>query len=88
MRRNFGDTLPEQEEVLSMWGPDIPPIAPQAALRQLLLAFAGFATFGFVVKNYVVPDAPAIRREYPYSGLVQELGGLEENKAREESLVD
>jgi NADH dehydrogenase (ubiquinone) 1 beta subcomplex subunit 8 len=63
-----------------MWGPDIPPIAPQAALRQLLIAFAGFATFGFVVKKYVVQDPPAIRREYPYSGLVQELGGLEENK--------
>lgn len=88
MRRNFGDTLPEQEEVLSMWGPDIPPIPPQDALRQLLIVFAGFATFGFVVKKYLVPDPPAIRREYPYSGLVRELGGLEENKAREERLVE
>lgn len=63
-----------------MWGPDIPPIPPQDALRQLLIVFAGFATFGFVVKKYLVPDPPAIRREYPYSGLVRELGGLEENK--------
>ncbi|KAH9481609.1 hypothetical protein JR316_0006136 [Psilocybe cubensis] len=81
-RRNFGDTLHEQEEVLSMWGPDVPPIAPNTAVRHFLIAAAGFVAFGFGVKYVLLQDAPVIRREYPYDGLVKELGGLEENKAR------
>lgn len=28
----------------------------------------------------LTPDIPVVRREYPYEGLVKELGGLEENK--------
>ncbi|KAF9560475.1 hypothetical protein CPC08DRAFT_708033 [Agrocybe pediades] len=85
-RRNFGDPLHEQEEVLSMWGPDIPPIEPNAALRQFLLALSGFVAFGFTVKYVLLPGAPAVRREYPFDGLVKELGGLEENKARQEAV--
>ncbi|TFK33244.1 hypothetical protein BDQ12DRAFT_707398 [Crucibulum laeve] len=90
LRRNFGEPLHEQEEVLSMWGPDIPPgdITPQAALRQLALAFAGFAAFGLLVKYVLLPEPPAVRREYPYDGLVKELGGLEENKQRTESTIE
>ncbi|PPQ83457.1 hypothetical protein CVT25_007048 [Psilocybe cyanescens] len=85
-RRNFGDTLHEQEEVLSMWGPDTPPIAPNAAVRQFLLAVAGFVAAGFTIKYVLLQEPPAVRREYPYDGLVKELGGLEENKARSESV--
>ncbi|PPQ98330.1 hypothetical protein CVT26_013586 [Gymnopilus dilepis] len=81
-RRNFGETLHEQEEVLSMWGPDVPPIDPNAALRQFLYAVAGFVTFGLTVKYVLLPEPPAVRRQYPFDGLVKELGGLEENKAR------
>lgn len=35
-RRNFGETLPEEEEVLSVWAPDITPqhISPRGALGQ------------------------------------------------------
>ncbi|KAF9485171.1 hypothetical protein BDN70DRAFT_871557 [Pholiota conissans] len=83
-RRNFGDTLHEQEEVLSMWGPDAPPLDPNSAMRQFLVAVAGFVTVGFII-NAITPDPPAIRREYPFDGLVKELGGLEENKARPET---
>lgn len=63
-----------------MWGPDIPPagLTAQSALRQLLAAFAGFATLAFVIKNYGIPERPAIPREFPYDGLVKELGGVEE----------
>ncbi|KAF5359196.1 hypothetical protein D9756_003117 [Leucocoprinus leucothites] len=88
LRRNYGDPLHEQEEVLSMWGPDIPPagLTAQSALRQLLLAFAGFATLGFVIKNYAIPERPAAPREFPYDGLVKELGGVEELKSNPESL--
>ncbi|KJA26402.1 hypothetical protein HYPSUDRAFT_36721 [Hypholoma sublateritium FD-334 SS-4] len=82
-RRNFGDTLHEQDEVLSMWGPDAPPLPPTTALRQLLIAISGFVAAGFAIKA-LTPDPPAVRREYPFGGLIKELGGLEENQARPE----
>lgn len=63
-----------------MWGPDIPPIEPSRALFQFTLVTLGFVTFGLITK-YNVPEMPSIRREYPFSGLVTELGGLEDNKA-------
>jgi NADH dehydrogenase (ubiquinone) 1 beta subcomplex subunit 8 len=64
-----------------MWSPDVANIAPSTALKQLSLAILGFVTFGLVVKA-TVPARPSIPREYPFSGLVNELGGLEENKVR------
>ncbi|KAF8643228.1 hypothetical protein AX16_009118 [Volvariella volvacea WC 439] len=82
LRRNFGDPLHEQEEVLSMWGPDAPPIDPHTATKQFLLAALGITGFAFLVKDVLTPEPPAVRREYPYDGLKQELGGVEENKAR------
>ncbi|KAI0707326.1 hypothetical protein C8Q76DRAFT_696541 [Earliella scabrosa] len=91
-RRNFGETssscltpeqLHEQEEVLSMWGPDVPVVPPQTAARWFSIAVLGFVSFG-VLCNYAHPEIPAIRREYPFSGLVSELGGYEENQARVE----
>jgi hypothetical protein len=63
-----------------MWGPDVSRIPPQKALYQLSLAALGFISFGFFCKYALVPDKPAVPREYPYGGLVKELGGLEENK--------
>ncbi|KAF8071833.1 hypothetical protein FPV67DRAFT_1667290 [Lyophyllum atratum] len=86
MRRNLGDPLHEEDEVLSMWGPDVPPLPPQTALRDLLIATSVFVGFGLLVKYALAPEPPAIRREYPFNGLVTELGGLEENKARPESI--
>ncbi|KAH8092635.1 hypothetical protein BXZ70DRAFT_898103 [Cristinia sonorae] len=80
MRRNFGETLHEKEELYSMWGPDIPVVPPQTALRHFTVAVLTFVTFGFVVRYALVPERPSIPREYPHSGLVTELGGLEENK--------
>ncbi|KAF8638270.1 hypothetical protein AX17_002292 [Amanita inopinata Kibby_2008] len=88
MRRNLGDTLHEQDEVLSMWGPDPPPLPPQTALKQFLLATVGFVGVGYMIKDYLIPEMPAVRRQYPYDGLVTELGGLNENQARPESLED
>ncbi|KAH7913581.1 hypothetical protein BJ138DRAFT_1171205 [Hygrophoropsis aurantiaca] len=86
MRRNFEDPIPENEEVLSMWGPDVPGIPPQKALFQFTLAVTGFVGFGLLCNYALVPERPAVPREYPFSGLVRELGGLEENRAREESV--
>ncbi|THH30011.1 hypothetical protein EUX98_g4161 [Antrodiella citrinella] len=88
MRRNFGEPLHERDELFSMWGPDIPVVPPQTALYQLGIAVLAFVAFGTVVNYALVPKRLAIPREYPHSGLVTELGGLEENKAREESLEE
>ncbi|KAG8213307.1 Ndufb8, NADH dehydrogenase 19kDa subunit, partial [Butyriboletus roseoflavus] len=88
MRRNFGDPVPECEEVLSMWGPDISVVPPRTALFQFTLAASAFVGFAFLCNSVLVPERPTVPREYPFSGLVKELGGLEENKAREETEDD
>ena len=72
--------LHEQEELVSMWGPDIPVIPPPIALFQFTLVTFGFITFGFLVKGALIPDRSAVPRVYPFSGLVTELGGADENK--------
>jgi NADH dehydrogenase (ubiquinone) 1 beta subcomplex subunit 8 len=63
-----------------MWGPDIPVIAPPIALRRLAIVALGFVGFGTFVNFALVPEKPAAPRTYPFSGLVTELGGLDENK--------
>ncbi|GJE88688.1 Ndufb8, NADH dehydrogenase 19kDa subunit [Phanerochaete sordida] len=87
MRRNFGEPPHEQEEILSMWGPDAPVVDPSRALRNFILAVGTFTGIGFLCYA-IQPEMPAVRREYPFDGLQKELGGLEENKARAESLED
>ena len=64
-----------------MWSPDPPPIEPSRALRQFSVAVLGIVALGYAIYRNV-PERTAIPREYPYSGLVRELGGLEENKVR------
>ncbi|EPQ52801.1 hypothetical protein GLOTRDRAFT_5675, partial [Gloeophyllum trabeum ATCC 11539] len=75
MRRNFGDTLHEQEEILSMWGPDISVVPPETALRQFSLAVLVFVGIGAICYA-LVPDSPVLPRQYPFDGLKEELGGL------------
>lgn len=70
-----------------MWGPDAPPVPPNVALRQFTLAFLGFTAFGIAVQFALIPARPAVPREYPYEGLVTELGGLEENKVRNVPII-
>jgi NADH dehydrogenase (ubiquinone) 1 beta subcomplex subunit 8 len=69
----------ETEEALSMWAPDVPPVDPRIAIRHFALALAVFG--GIVATSYYgLPRMPAVRREYPYDGLVAELGGVDVNK--------
>ncbi|CAK5268486.1 unnamed protein product [Mycena citricolor] len=75
LRRNFGDTIHHYEEVNSMWGPDIPVIPPQQALRQFAIAVGCFVGGGLFLRAYLVPESPVVPREYPYNGLAVELGG-------------
>lgn len=65
-----------------MWGPDPPPLPPHEALKQFLLAAVGFIGVGILIKEKLVPEMPAVRRQYPHDGLVAELGGQQENKVR------
>ncbi|KAF8575243.1 hypothetical protein K439DRAFT_1623764 [Ramaria rubella] len=84
MRRNYGE-IHEEDDGLNMWTPDAPPpVPPSVALRQFSIAALGIAAFGYIVYHNV-PERSAIPREYPFGGLVRELGGLEENKAIPES---
>ena len=64
-----------------MWGPDIPVVPPRTALFHFSIAVAMFVAIGFGV-NAIVPESPAVPRQYPFSGLIAEFGGQEENKVR------
>ncbi|CAG7849199.1 SubName: Full=Uncharacterized protein {ECO:0000313/EMBL:CCA74250.1} [Serendipita indica DSM 11827] len=81
-RRNFGETLHEQDEALNMFSPDLPHanISPMSALTQASLAFAILGGV-MVVLAYTRPEMPATRRTFPRDGLVDELGGWQPNKA-------
>ncbi|KAH9994885.1 hypothetical protein BJV77DRAFT_993644 [Russula vinacea] len=85
MRRNLGDTMHEREEMYSMWGPDIPHVAPATALRHFTIAVSGFVAFGLLCNYVLVPERPAIPRQFPYDGLVKELGGIEANNLEEDA---
>jgi hypothetical protein len=70
----------EQEEMYSMWGPDIPHVDPATSLRHFTIAVSGFVAFGLLCNYVLVPARPAVPRQYPYDGLVKELGGIQANK--------
>ena len=61
-----------------MWGPDVPVVPPQTVTRWFSITVLGFVGLGVIV-DYAHPEIPAIRREYPFSGLASELGSLEAN---------
>ncbi|CDH57843.1 nadh-ubiquinone oxidoreductase ashi subunit (ci-ashi or ndufb8) domain-containing protein [Lichtheimia corymbifera JMRC:FSU:9682] len=73
-KRNFGETLHEEDEIFGVWAPDLFRDDPWMALGQLGLfsvAVAGFSYF--IYKTH--PARPAAQRRYPYDGLKKELGG-------------
>ncbi|WFD00116.1 hypothetical protein MYAM1_002862 [Malassezia yamatoensis] len=73
-RRQFGETLHEQDDVLSMWSPDAYKTPGPVALRHFLMAVAGIAGFSYII--YVSqPEAPMLRKTFPRDGLASELGG-------------
>lgn len=75
-RRNFGETLPEEEDALSVWAPDIPQanIDPGMAVRHLGIMAIVIASFAFILSS-TKPEKIAAERTYPYDGLVKEFGG-------------
>ena len=75
-----------KEELYSMWGPDVPVIPPDSALRQFTVVALGFVAFGFFCKTFAL-ERPAVAREYPFSGLEAELGGYQVRRATAWALV-
>lgn len=71
----------EEQDMLDMWGPDVSNISGNSALKQFTVVSLGLFGFGYLVYKYH-PKSPAVPREYPFDGLVTELGGMEENKVR------
>lgn len=76
--------LHENEELLSVWGPDVAPLPPRTAARWLGIAVATFAAI-MGATYAMTPARNAIAKDYPYSGLVTELGGVEENQVCSEA---
>ncbi|ORY33972.1 hypothetical protein BCR39DRAFT_517987 [Naematelia encephala] len=73
-RRNFGETVPESEELASVFGPDPSPITGSEAVKQVSVA-AGLLGI-FVYFLYLnSPEAPCVPKAFPYNGLERELGG-------------
>ncbi|KAI9226443.1 MAG: hypothetical protein DHS80DRAFT_25240 [Piptocephalis tieghemiana] len=79
-RRNFGETLHEEDEVLSVWGMDLYTEKISDCLKDMGFAAATFLTIAGVVYS-LRSEREFTKREYPYGGLVQELGSIAENKA-------
>lgn len=64
----------EQDDVLSVWAPDVHAVPASSALRQFLVAIGVVVLFGSTVYA-ATPDKPALPRTYPRDGLATELGG-------------
>ncbi|PWN50212.1 hypothetical protein IE53DRAFT_387516 [Violaceomyces palustris] len=73
-KRNFGEIPHEQDDVLSVWAPDVHATPASSALRQFLLA-AGVGSVLFTVIYTFKAERPSVPRTYPRDGLATELGG-------------
>lgn len=62
-----------------MWGPDIPAVPAETAIRDFGVVVLAFIGFGFLVKYVLTPEVPVVRREYPFSGLTTALGGPDDS---------
>ncbi|KAF9578262.1 hypothetical protein BGW38_006037 [Lunasporangiospora selenospora] len=72
-RRNYGETVPEEDDVLNIWSPDVWAFPTALGVKRLLTAAAAFIGFGyFVAETRAQPHFE--RRTYPYDGLVDALG--------------
>jgi NADH dehydrogenase (ubiquinone) 1 beta subcomplex subunit 8 len=66
--------LHEQEDILSVWAPDLhETVKPTTALFQLGVMASAIACVASVI-YYFTPERPALPRTYPRDGLAQELG--------------
>ncbi|KAG0287624.1 hypothetical protein BGZ98_004569 [Dissophora globulifera] len=71
-RRNFGETVPEEDDVLNIWSPDVWAFPAGLGAKRLLTAAIAFLGFGYLV-NETKATPHFERRSYP-NGLLAELG--------------
>ncbi|KAF9086407.1 hypothetical protein BGX23_008912 [Mortierella sp. AD031] len=72
-RRNFGETVPEEDEVLNIWSPDVWAFPAALGVKRLLAAAAAFIGFGYLLVK-TQPEPHFTRRNYPHDGLLEALG--------------
>ncbi|KAJ1663939.1 hypothetical protein EV178_004561 [Coemansia sp. RSA 1646] len=75
MRRNFGEPIQEQDEVLNMWAPTR---YRSPGWKQVCKMWAGTVAIVGTVYYFIAktrPEAPYLRAYYP-NGLKDELGGI------------
>ncbi|KAI9595919.1 hypothetical protein BDF19DRAFT_413380 [Syncephalis fuscata] len=73
-RRNLGDTVHEQDELLNAFSADIQPLTAGRALFQLGVFASGIATICLAIKYLCQRHHMQTKRTYPYDGLSKELG--------------
>ncbi|ORX36631.1 hypothetical protein BD324DRAFT_626623 [Kockovaella imperatae] len=73
-RRNFGEVLHEENDMLGIFGPDKPAVSSLRATLQILTATACVALIGYIGTK-IMPERSAVPRQYPYNGLEKEYGG-------------
>ncbi len=59
--------------MLNIWSPDVWDFYPSTGVKGLLAAAAAFLGFGYLL-NQTRPEPHFTRRNYPHSGLLEELG--------------
>ncbi|KAF9189611.1 hypothetical protein BGZ51_009430 [Haplosporangium sp. Z 767] len=72
-RRRFGETVPEEDEVLNIFSPDVYDFPVSLGLKGILAAAAAFMGFGYLL-NATRPEPHFTRRTYPDDGLLDALG--------------
>ncbi|KAG0245893.1 hypothetical protein B0O80DRAFT_438109 [Mortierella sp. GBAus27b] len=72
-RRNYGETVSEEDELLNIWSPDVWAFPAALGVKRLVAAAAAFLGFAYVV-NATQPEPHFTRRNYPHDGLLEELG--------------
>ncbi|GAA5861229.1 hypothetical protein JCM8547_008526 [Rhodosporidiobolus lusitaniae] len=78
-RRNFGEPVPENEDIQSMWAPDVHKVKPASALSQLLFMFGVVGVFALGV-DQIRARPHALPRGYPNNGLVREMSGTDDEQ--------
>ncbi|BGP14294.1 hypothetical protein JCM10213_007733 [Rhodosporidiobolus nylandii] len=78
-RRNFGEPTPENEDLQSLWAPDVHAVKPSSALSQLLLMFGVVGVFALGVEQ-IRARPHALPRGYPNNGLVREMSGTDDEQ--------
>ncbi|KAG0249769.1 hypothetical protein BG011_008975 [Mortierella polycephala] len=72
-RRPFGETVPEEDELLNIFSPDVSAFPVSLGVKGILAAAAAFIGFGYLV-NATRPEPHFTRRTYPDDGLLEALG--------------